>query len=93
MNRKEFILAGTAAALMPRALAAEKPCAENDWGVVPDGIRVRFMGTGAADWLTARKEEEIDHAFDAKVKVTSRETGKAVELTVPAGGYSWMRID
>ena len=45
MNRKEFILAGTAAALMPKVFAAEKPSAENDWGVVPDGIRVRFMGT------------------------------------------------
>lgn len=63
MNRKEFILAGTAAALMPKVFAAEKPCAENDWGVVPDGIRVRFMGTGAADWLTARTKEEGGYEF------------------------------
>ena len=33
------------------------------------------------------------HAFDAKVKVTSRKTGKTVELTVPAGGYTWTRVD
>ena len=30
MNRKEFILTGTAAALMPKVFAAEKSCAENE---------------------------------------------------------------
>jgi len=31
--------------------------------VVPDGIHVRFMGTGAADWLTARTKEEGGYEF------------------------------
>ena len=37
----------------------------------------------------AFEEEEIDHAFDAKVKIARKKTGKTVEVTVPAGGYTW----
>ena len=59
MTRKEFVAIGAAATLAPRAFAKPvAPCAENNWGVVPDGILVRFMGTGAADWLSARPNGE-----------------------------------
>ena len=39
MNRKEFIIGATAAGLAPALSAAGK-----------DGLRLRFLGTGAADW-------------------------------------------
>lgn len=39
MNRKEFIIGATAAGLAPALFAAVK-----------DGLRLRFLGTGAADW-------------------------------------------
>ena len=39
MNRKEFIIGATAAGLASALPAAEK-----------DGLRLRFLGTGAADW-------------------------------------------
>ena len=39
MNRKEFIIGVTAAGLAPTLSAAGK-----------DGLRLRFLGTGAADW-------------------------------------------
>ena len=69
------------------------------WGV--NKVEAKGQEGGWLVWMLNNKgvkkfafeEEEIDHAFDAKVKVTSRKTGKTVELTVPAGGYSWMRID
>ncbi len=37
----------------------------------------------------AFEDDDIDHAFDAKVKITRKKTGKTVEVTVPAGGYTW----
>ena len=39
MNRKEFIIGATAVGLAPALSAAGK-----------DGLRLRFLGTGAADW-------------------------------------------
>lgn len=36
---------------------------DNAYGVAPDGIRVRFMGTGASDWLSARTQEEGGYEF------------------------------
>ena len=40
MNRREFIVGAAAAGVIPGAFAKD----------VPDGLRIRFLGTGAADW-------------------------------------------
>ena len=40
----------------------------------------------------AYEDDDIDHAFDAKVKVTNKKTGKTVEVVVPAGGYTSVRM-
>ena len=48
MNRKEFIIGATAAGLASALPAAEK-----------DGLRLRFLGTGAADWNG--KDERGEH--------------------------------
>lgn len=74
MTRKEFVAMGAAAALAPRVFAKPSaPSAENNWGVVPDGILVRFMGTGASDWLSARPNGEFRRwsstLFDNKVLI------------------------
>ena len=37
----------------------------------------------------AYEEDDIDHAFDAKVKIIRKKTGETVEVVVPAGGYTW----
>ena len=71
------------------------------WGL----NKVKLEGQGREDgWLVwmlnnkgvkkfAYEEEDVDHAFDAKVKITNRKTGKAVEVVVPAGEYGFVRID
>lgn len=40
----------------------------------------------------AGENEIIDHAFDAKVKVTDKATGKVYETTVTAGGWNYVEI-
>ena len=74
------------------------------WGVnIVEGKREEGRGKGEG-WLVwmlnnkgvkkfAYEEDDIDHAFDAKVKVVNKKTGKTVEVVVPAGGYGWTRID
>lgn len=37
-------------------------------------------------------DEEIDHAFDAKVKITDKASGKVIETLVTAGGYKYIEI-
>ena len=49
MNRREFIVGATAAGLMPAAVAEE----------VPAGLKVRFLGTGAADWWGRDQRGEL----------------------------------
>jgi hypothetical protein len=39
-----------------------------------------------------QEPEVVDHAFDAKVKITNKKSGKSVEVTVPAGGYTWKML-
>lgn len=70
------------------------------WGVNKVEAEGRGREGGWLVWLLNNKgvrkfafeEEEIDHAFDAVVKVTSRETGKSFEVKVPAGGYATVRV-
>ena len=49
MNRREFIIGATSAGLMSESFAKE----------VPAGLRLRFLGTGAADWNG--KDERGEH--------------------------------
>ena len=49
MNRREFIIGATSAGLMPESFAKE----------VPARLRLRFLGTGAADWNG--KDERGEH--------------------------------
>ena len=49
MNRREFIVGATAAGLMPTAFAEEDPA----------GLKVRFLGTGAADWWGRDERGEL----------------------------------
>jgi len=39
-----------------------------------------------------REEVTVDHVFDAKVKVTNKQTGKTVEVVVPAGEYKFIQL-
>lgn len=63
MTRKEFIMTGSAALAAQVFGADDSPSAANNWGVTPDGIRVRFMGTGASDWRESRNDPKYGYEF------------------------------